>query len=253
MIKIHGGIPMIRIKAFPPEKNMELYYQRIVDHLEITSIWRNLAGKAEAGSTRSEKGYQLIALSMAEKIAKTLGLCKSKAMAISMCVGCGFPKYGREGRALLAQYVTEHNLDIDLSILEVLVVEDYISTRLFVADQLDQILREYYSPIPTAQLKTPEAAVVRVCQDAIRKIKLLEYYTAADGGALLLETSDALCEACRLAEKPVESQKLTDLTKNLPEYPTNLMTEQERSARIEEITGFVTAFGDEGILKVFSI
>ena len=243
---------MIRINEYPPER-MEQYYRRIIDHLEITSIWRSLAGKAEAGSTRSEKGYQLIALSMASKIADALHLSQAKAMAISMCVGCGFPTYGQEGRALIAQYVTEHNLDIDLSILEVLVVEDYISTRLFVASELDQVLREYYSPIPTAQLKTPEVAVVRVCQDAVRKIKRLEYYTAADGGALLLETSETLPEKCRLAGKPVVSQKLTDLTKDLPEYPQNRMTEQERAARMDDIKDFVKAFGDDGILKVFHV
>lgn len=195
----------------------------------------------------------MLALSMAEKIADVLEINRDKTKAICMCVGCAFPRYGQEGKALIAEYVIENKLNIDVKFIDVLMVEDYISDRLFVASDLDRVLREYYSYIPTEQLKTPEVAVVRVCQDAIRKIKLLEHFANADAGALLLETSETLPEDCRRAGRPIVSAKLTDLTKLLPERPEKQMTEAERLDMINEIEQFVKVYGDEGILHMCHI
>lgn len=238
---------MIRMKEYAPE-DMGRYCRRIIEHLEITSGWRNLQFKAEAGSTRSEKGYQMLAASMAERVAKALGICPHEAKVISMCVGISFPRGGQEGRALIADYVAERKIEIDMESLYALAIEDYISNRLFVATALDQALRAYYSAVPTEQLGMCAAAVVRVCQDAIRKIKQIELFTAADGGALLLETCETLPAACLAAGRPIESPELTARTAALPDYHQNRLTEEEKAAMVASLDGYVKAFGAEGIL-----
>ena len=60
------------IKAYPPEK-MPHYYTRIKKYFEMKMPHSALAGKAELGSFRSEKGYQLIAASACGRIARDLG------------------------------------------------------------------------------------------------------------------------------------------------------------------------------------
>jgi len=241
---------MIRIKEFKSDE-LNKYYRRITEHIEITTLWRDLQLKSEAGSNKSEKGYQLIALSMAGRIADILGIDCYKTKAISMCIGGAFPRHGQEGRDLIAEYATENKLNIDVNFIEALAVEDFISDRLFVASDLDMALREYYSPIPTEQLKTTEVAVVRVCQDTIRKIKILERFAAADGGMLLLEISKTLPEDCQRAGRPVESVAISDKIKILPECPEKQMTKAERADMINEIENFVKVYGDEGIYHMF--
>lgn len=61
-------------------------YTRMKEFLE-RNIFKELAGKAEAGSTRSESGYQRIAASVSGAIARELGCGEDRAQALSMAAG----------------------------------------------------------------------------------------------------------------------------------------------------------------------
>lgn len=242
---------MIKIKEFEPEV-LGKYYKRLNDHMEMSSMWRNLQDKSEAGTTRSEKGYQMIAKSMAGRIARDLGYNSEKAEVISACVGAYFPKYGQEGKRLIEQYLSQKDLDVDVSTLAIDTIEDFISDRLFVASDLDSALREYYSGVSLDNLQTPEVGVVRVCQEAISKIKLVERFSNIDGGELLYNTSEDIINASRVAGRPVQSAKLSQLVNSVSGKVEDKMTEEEKNEMIETIDGFIRVFGSEGIYKYLS-
>lgn len=70
---------MIDTKVFSSEALPD-YYNRLAQRLEDCSCFRiALAKKAEAGSTRSEKGYQMLAVSTARGIAEALSYDANKA------------------------------------------------------------------------------------------------------------------------------------------------------------------------------
>lgn len=242
---------MIRIKEYETD-DLPRYYRRLNDHMEMSSMWRNLQVKAEAGSTRSEKGYQMIAKSMAGRIARDLGYNPEKAEVLSACVGTYFPPYGQEGKRLIEQYLTKRDIGVDVSTLAIDSIEDYISTRLFVASDLDASLREYYSGALLENLQTPEVGVVRICQDAISKIKMVERFSNIDGGELLFNTSEDIVNASKAAGKPVKSAKLEQLVQSVSGKVEDRMTDEEKAEMIKNIDGFVKAFGKEGIYKYLS-
>lgn len=239
---------MIRLKEYPAE-TLERYYRRLCEHLEMIMLWRGLQYKAEAGSTRSEKGYQTIAKSIAKSMAHALGCNEYKAEALCVCVGCGFPLYGAEGMAVIRQYATEHLPSLNPSFLEGAAVEDYISSRLFVATDLDALLKEYYLKDPTEPPSCPELAVVRLCQSTIRKIKLAERYGNAEGGELLYTASQELVAGSKAAGKPVAWEELDRLVSSLSITPKEQLTEAQKDEIRQALDGYLKAFGEEGVYK----
>lgn len=239
---------MIRIKEFT-EEHLPKYYKRLNEHLEMIMLWRGLQYKAEAGSTRSEKGYQIIARSAAGRIARALGYDRDKTEALCACVGCGFPLYGAEGMALIRQYVIDRGLSLEIDFLEGAAVEEYISSRLFVASELDALLREYYQGAPSKPASCPELEVVRVCQDAVKKVKLAERYGGAEYGQLLYDTSVELCTASQAVGRPTSWRKLDALAASLTVPQKEYMTPEQKEAYLRELDEFYQCFGEEGVLK----
>ena len=74
----------------------EIHIKRMVEYLEY-AMPKELARKAESGSIRSERGYQVIAANTCASIARHIGCSEEKAKALSMAVGVYFPKYGQQG------------------------------------------------------------------------------------------------------------------------------------------------------------
>jgi len=83
----------VRIYEILPEKR-DAYFKSVKENFELCSAFKYILGKAEAGSTRSERGYQLVASTTVEQLARTLGCNVDEAVALSMAVGFCFPKYG---------------------------------------------------------------------------------------------------------------------------------------------------------------
>ena len=92
----------------PPEI-MPLYYKRLKEHFDIVMIHSPLAGKADLGSSRSEKGYQLIAASASRQMAGALGCSEDKAEALSLAAGQFFPKYGMAGIEPIKEYIINNS------------------------------------------------------------------------------------------------------------------------------------------------
>lgn len=239
---------MIDIKEFGPEI-MEKYYVRLNDHIEMSSVWRGLQTKAEAGTTKSEKGYQMIAKSMAGRIARDLGYNSEKAEVICACIGMYFPKYGQEGKRVIEQYLSQKDLDVEASTLAIDTIEDYITKKMPVAMDLDVALREYYSDTPIDGLQIPEVGVARVCQDAISKIKIVERFSNIDGGELLFNTSEDIINASREAGKPTPSVKLNQLVSSVSGRIEDRMTQDEKDEMIAHMEEFIDFYGKEGIYR----
>ena len=240
------------LKEYEPER-LERYYKRVIEYLEMSSFWRNLQYKAEAGTTRSEKGYQMIAKSMVERTARALGYDEGKATALSMCVGCAFPVYGKEGMREIIHYIKRNSIDLDPDLILIGCIEDYIGVRLFVATDLDAVLREYYLTASLEQITTPEVLLVRVCQDAISKVKLVERFSKVNGGELLYSVSQEIEELSKQAGKPMPSASLDQMIRSLEIVEEDRMTAGECEAVAEAIRGFIQAFGKEGVYKYIPI
>lgn len=229
---------MIRYKEYPQE-DLDRYYSRICEFLEMSSFWRNLQYKAEYGSTRSEKGYQMIAKSMVEIIARNLGYHVDKAVALSMAVGCCFPKYGKTGIKLIKEYIKDKNFDI--THLEIGTIEEYINKRLFIATDFHQMLLAYYSN----DISIPEVLLVLTVQDTIRKIKLVERYGHYEGN-LLYDVSVEMKSLCKQEGRIVEVKKLNELMESI-EIVEEKMNKEEIEMFITTMSEFTKFYNKEGI------
>lgn len=240
---------MIRLKEYEPE-TLERYFSRIIEFFDISYCWRvNLAQKAEAGSTRSEKGYQMIAASTARAVAEALGYSAAKAEVISRCIGIGFPRGGKEGMQAIAETAGKLGIEINAPTLGVESAMEYISSRLFVATALDTHLREYCSDTPTEAIVCPEVRVVRICQEMLERVKRAEYHLGVDGGKLLYDSSAETKAASKQAGVPTLSPTLCEKTDALPPIPPR-MTAEEKAAIQANAEGFANAFhGIDGLYK----
>lgn len=229
---------MVRYKEFP-EEMLKKYYLRICEFLEMSSFWRYLQHKAEYGSTRNEKEYQVIAKSMIESIAKDLGYHVNKAAALSMAVGCCFPKYGQAGLKIIKEYVKEHHIDIEH--LEVETIEDYIYRKIIIASDFHQMLLAYYSN----DSSIPEVCLVRKIQETIRKIKRIECYGNYEGN-LLCDVSVEMKTLCKQEGRIVEIEMLDELIESI-EIVEEKMNEEEIEKFINTLSTFTEFYNKEGI------
>ena len=73
----------VRIRvAEPPAENVDGYYKRIQERFERGIITQHLQFRADAGSNRSERGYQKIAASTCGRIARVLGCSEDRAKVL---------------------------------------------------------------------------------------------------------------------------------------------------------------------------
>ena len=240
---------MIDTKVFSSEALPD-YYNRLAQRLEDCSCFRiALAKKAEAGSARSEKGYQMLAVSTARAVAEALGYSAAKAEVISRCIGIGFPRGGKEGMQVIAETAGKLGIEINAPTLGVESAMEYISSRLFVATALDTHLREYCSDTPTEAIVCPEVRVVRICQEMLERVKRAEYHLGVDGGKLLYDSSAETKAASKQAGVPTLSPTLCEKTDALPPIPPR-MTAEEKAAIQANAEGFANAFhGIDGLYK----
>lgn len=228
------------IKNYPPE-DMPRYYKRIREYFEMKMPHSALAGKADLGSNRSEKGYQIIAASACGRIARNLGASEDKAEALSLAVGQFFPKYGMAGLEAVKEYITKNNIALDLDTLGVKLVEQMIGVRLFVAAELVEKLRQYFG----GDDSDPEVRIVRFVQQTIKDVKIAEKYFNGYPGDLLFNVSEEIGNLAKENGKITPSRILEQYRAQIDAYQAPVLTEEQKQEVFKEIDGFVSGFRNE--------
>lgn len=228
------------IKAYPPE-DMPRYYKRIKEYFEMKMPHSPLAGKAELGSRRCEKGYQLIAASACGRIAKELGASEDKAEALSLAVGQFFPKYGMAGLETIKEYIAKNNLALDPDLLGVRMVEQMIGVRLFVAEELDEKLRQYFG----GEESDPEVKIVRFVQQTIKEVKIAENFYDGYPGDLLFNVIEEIGQLAKENGKLTRGKILEQYRAQIDAYQAPVLTEEQRQEIFAELDGFARGFPKE--------
>lgn len=235
---------MKRIRLIEGDE-LDKYYERLCTTLEYAQMWQSLQSKAEVGSDRSEKGYQVIAKSMSGRIARSLGYNGNKAEVISMCVGSYFPQYGMEGKRIIEKYISQKGLDIEPSTLAIDCIEHSISVDDAVAVDLDEALKAYFANDNTI----PEVEIVRISQNTIDAVKKIESLSNVNGGDLLYKVSEDIIEQSREKGRPTPSDKLNEMLKSLPEQERTKLTDEDIRQMVKVLNQYVNDFGREGVYE----
>ena len=139
----------------------------------MSKMWSTLQSKSEYGSNRSEKGYQLVAMTMAGNIARKLNINPDLAETLTMCRGAYFPAYGQEGKKVIMEYLKKHNINISESDLAREYVEyDLSQSGNVIAPEFDEMLRALFNENDTSNI--PEVDLAKICSKTISDVKLVE-------------------------------------------------------------------------------
>ena len=228
------------IKTYPPD-DMPRYYKRIKEYFEMKMPHSALAGKAELGSCRSEKGYQIVAASVSGRIASALGASESKAEALSLAVGQFFPKYGTAGLAPIKEYITNNHIALDLDTLGVELVEHIIGVRLFVAAELDEKLRQYFA----GDDSDLEVRIVRFVQKTIKNVKIAENFFDGYPGDLLLDVLEEITSQAKETGRLTPSSILAQYRAEIDAYQAPVLTDAQRQQVFAELDKYVHNLRDE--------
>lgn len=224
-----------------PLEDMPRYYKRIKEHFDIVMVHSPLAGKADLGSNRSEKGYQLIAASASRRMARTLGCSEDKAEALSLAVGQFFPKYGTAGIEPIKEYIIKNQIDLDPDNLGVDLVEYIINRRLFVAVDFDEKLKQYFS----GDDSDPEVQIVRFVQQTIKDVKIAEKFFEGNPGDLLFDVSQEIIKLAEETGQLTPSRILDEYRQQIDTYEPPMLTEDQRQDVFTELDTYIHYFCEQ--------
>ena len=191
-------------------KDLKKYYEKLKIGVSMSKMWSTLQSKSEYGSNRSEKGYQLVAMTMAGNIARKLNINPDLAETLTMCRGAYFPAYGQEGKKVIMEYLKKHNINISESDLAREYVEyDLSQSGNVIAPEFDEMLRALFNENDTSNI--PEVDLAKICSKTISDVKLVEQSSTIDQTDLLYKVSKDV-ESCSInAQRPMYSKKLEEL------------------------------------------
>lgn len=216
------------IRKVKPE-DQENHLKRLLLYLEL-AISEDLKHKSEAGTTRSERGYQMIAANTCASIARAIGCNETKAKVLSMAVGLYFPKHGHEGLKVVKHYITYHNIDLDINSLGLTTICYYLSKqhyyhpqKVITFDIFYDLLHDYFSDTNYYQ----ESKIVRLVQDAIMDIKKIEHFYQGNPGNLLFEITEEMIELAKQHKTLQKSSILEKYQDKIENYHSPSLTKEE--------------------------
>lgn len=230
---------MVEVKKYDikPE-HVDAYYKRLTRTLEFC-VSRHLAGKAEAGTTRSEKGYQLIAANTAGRLARALGCSEMKTKNLCMAVGMCFPQYGQEGFRAVKQYIADQHIDLELQMLEVTFAEYLIRKyRELVSTEFHEMLCAYFS----GEEGPDEVRIVRFVQELIKDIKKAEVFYDGYSGDLLYDVTQEAVEVSQKKKELMRGSILADYDEKVAAYQPPQLAEEERSEVYQTLDRYIREF-----------
>lgn len=230
-------------------KDLNKYFERLKIGVSMSKMWNTLQSKSEYGSDRSEKGYQLVAMTMAGNIARKLNMNSDLAETLTMCKGAYFPAYGQEGKKVIMEYLQSHNINISESDLAREYIEyDLSQSGNVIAPEFDTMLREVFDE--NLESRIPEVELAKICNRTISDVKLIERASNINKTDLLYKVSKDV-ELCSVnSKKPMESEKLKKLisTTSLKQKP---MTEKEKNKIFEDLDTFIKFAGENELEGVY--
>lgn len=191
------------------------HFEHIREYLE-RSLSNHLRNKTEAGCSRSESGYQIVAAQTCASIARALGYDENKAYVLSSAAGVCFPHYGHEGLNAVRQYISNQSIDLDTEHLEFTTSLYFFSHFFFrilkpvTTEPLYELLHDYFYKIDSH----PESRIVRLVQETIVDTKKVEAFYEGHPGKLLFDLTQELIDLARnnnrLAKGTILNQHCND-------------------------------------------
>lgn len=230
---------MVEIKKYDikPE-HVDSYYRRLNRTLEFC-VSRHLAGKAEAGTSRSERGYQLIAANTAGRLARVLDCSETKTQNLCMAVGICFPQYGQEGLRAVKQYIEDQHIDLNPQMLEVTLAEYQIRKyRELVSTEFHELLCAYFA----GSEEPDEVRIVRFVQDLIRNVKKATAFYDGYSGDLLYDVTQEAVEASQENKELMRGSILTGYDEKIAAYQLPQLTEEESAEVHQTLDRYIREF-----------
>lgn len=223
----------------------EGYIKRIREWLEH-NVFKELATKAENGSTRSESGYQRIAASVCGSIARELGCSEDRAAALSLSVGLCFPKYGHEGLKAIKLYIEDRGIDIDPKDLGLYNACYYISSihyhtrnsKHVAAKPLYELLYDYFHEVDSME----ESRIVRLVQETIMDVKKAEAVYAGNPGDLLYDATQELIDLAKEYKKPMKGTLLEKYRERIDTYSFPPLTNEQQKEIYDKLDELINVF-----------
>ncbi len=224
--------------AEPPAENVGRYYERMLERFSRRIISQHLQFRAEAGSTRSERGYQMIAVSTCGRIARELGCSEARAEVLCHAVGLYFPNYGQEGICAVKRYIKERGLNLDPEMLG----RDAV---LFAVHKIGwPIIGHFYRSVQSyfAGESDPEIDIVRLVQETIKKVKTSEHFYDGYPGDLLFDVSQELVRLAKETGRLSESQILKTYDGQIASYEPVRLTEEQIQEEFKVMDHYIDVF-----------
>ncbi|MCD7840337.1 MAG: hypothetical protein LUG46_06930 [Erysipelotrichaceae bacterium] len=203
-------------------KDIHKYHINLRHSLDFSTIWHTLQYKTEYGP--SEKGYQYNAMYTAGTLARELGCDDDLAEILTMCLGSFFPPYGEAGLECVINYMKEKGLYTTTSDLAINYIENTLEKDgNIITPEFDALLHELFSD----NVGTTEIQIARLCQDMIKKIKIIAYNSDKNSHDLLETISDEIKQATKENHALTSSPTLEELYNNLPVINKPSLTAQQ--------------------------
>ena len=230
----------VRIRvAEPPAENVSRYYEIMQERFERGIITQHLQFRAEAGSTRSERGYQKIGASTCGRIARALGCSEARTTVLCQAVGLYFPNYGQEGIRAVKRYIKERGLHLDPEMLgRDAVLYSVHSIRWPIIGHFYRSVQSYF-----AGESDPEIDIVRLVQETIKKVKIAEHFYEGYAGDLLFDVSQELVHLAEETGRLEESRFLKQYEAQITAYEPVRLTEEQIQDEFKVMDHYIDVFG----------
>lgn len=230
-------------------KDNKVYYERLNVGITMSNMWNSLQTKSELGLNKSEKGYQLIAKTMAGNIARGLNLDPNLAECLTMCYGSFFPAYGKEGKKVIMQFMRDKGIEMSESDLARNYVEyDLYDSGNVITPEFDKYLQELFDD--SRKPITPEVQVARLSAKTLSSIKRIEMNSKINKIDLLYAITKDVENNCINSGELVESLKLREMLKNVPERTIELSNDIKKKI-YEELSTFIEFVDGEPINGIY--
>ncbi len=237
---------MIRLSKV---KDLDKYFERLKIGISMSNMWSTLQTKSEFGSNKSEKGYQLVAMTMAGNIARKLNMNPNLAEVLTMCKGSFFPAYGNEGKKTILEYLKEHNIDIKEADLARQYIEyDLTQSGSVITPEFDEMLKALFEE--GYKTTVPEVELAKVCSKTIEDIKSIDFASNINQTDLLYKVSKDVEERSVEAKKPTYSENLQKLL-SLAQIERKGITEEKKKIIKENLAIFIENAGADILNGVY--
>ena len=225
------------------------YITGLNEAFDETIMWNELQNKSEFGSNNSEWGYQNLAAIKARMIAEKLNLNADLAELLTKCLGSYFPKYGKQGKELVMEYLKSKGIQISETELAASFVEFNISESSLKVDyQFSDILRNLFDE--SSANDSNEIQVAKSCHSYMEALKGVDFISRDK----FIELDHTLMEKwlfeCEKEGKFVNLPEIADV-QTVSEKQKPKMNAKQKKEYLEEMKEFSSGLNGEPMESVY--